>query len=111
MVERDPYTVDVVGSNPAPGTIFIGAAMSNELHREQHSKRLHQDQVKIKKQVDIAKQHGLGFYDRDVKQPHRLAKRHAMDCGNPGCFMCGNPRKTMGERTIQERRFDQVVEE
>lgn len=82
--------------------------MSNEIHRERHSKRLHNDQVKIKKQVRIAKQHGLGWNDEVIKQPHRLAKHHAMDCGNPGCYLCSNPRKTLGERTIQERRFDQL---
>ena len=24
------------------------------------------------------------------------------------CFMCGNPRKYYGEKTVQERRFEQV---
>ena len=78
--------------------------MSNSDQREQRSKRLHDEQTKIKKQVKIAKQYS---YDEAVKQPHRLAKRHAMDCGNPECFLCGNPRKVTGERTIQEKRFMQ----
>jgi hypothetical protein len=59
------------------------------------------------KQVKIAKSHGLGFDDELIKQPHRLAKHHAMDCGQPGCVMCANPRKTFKEPTIQEKRFDQ----
>jgi hypothetical protein len=36
-----------------------------------------------------------------------MAKRHAMDCGNPECFLCGNPRKTMKELTMQEKSFYQ----
>lgn len=81
--------------------------MSDEVQRERHSKRIYEEQVKIKKQVSIAKQHNLGVDNTVIKQPHRLAKRHAMNCGNPQCFMCGNPRKVFKEPTIQERRFDQ----
>ena len=80
--------------------------MSDENIKEQRSKRLYSDEVKIKKQVKIAKAHGLTQNDKAIKEPHRLAKRHAMDCGNPGCHMCGNPRKTFKEVTIQEKRFD-----
>jgi len=42
-----------------------------------------------------------------VKEPHKFAKHHAMDCGTPGCMMCGNPRKVWKEETIQEKRFKQ----
>lgn len=79
--------------------------MSDELSKEQHSKRIHQKNVKIKKQVKIAKAHGM-----TVKQPHKFAKHHAMDCGNPGCMLCSNPRKIFGERTIQEQKFYQIDE-
>ena len=81
--------------------------MSDENIKEQRSKRLYSDEVKIKKQVKIAKAHGLTQNDKAIKEPHRLAKRHAMDWGNPGCHMCGNPRKTFKEVTIQEKRFEQ----
>jgi hypothetical protein len=34
-----------------------------------------------------------------------------MDCGNPECFMCGNPRKTHKDKlTQQEKRLFQDVE-
>lgn len=79
--------------------------MSDEIQKEQHSKRIHQKQVKIKKQVKIAKAYGM-----DVRQPHKFAKHHALDCGNPECIMCSNPRKIFGERTIQEQRFYQIDE-
>lgn len=79
--------------------------MSDELAKEQHSKRIHQKKVKIQKQVKIAKAYGM-----DVKQPHKFAKHHALDCGNPECIMCSNPRKVWGERTIQEQRFYQIDE-
>jgi hypothetical protein len=64
----------------------------------------------IAKQVKIAKAHGGGnpIYD---KEPHRLAKHHAMDCGNPDCYLCGNPRKTHKDKlTAQEKRLFQDVE-
>ena len=79
--------------------------MSNETQKLQHSKRIHQKNVKIKRQVKIAKSYGM-----EVKEPHRLAKHHALNCGNPECFMCANPRKVFGEKTIQEQRFYQIDE-
>ena len=33
-----------------------------------------------------------------------------MNCGNPKCFMCSNPRKTFKELTQQEKRMFQDVE-
>lgn len=79
--------------------------MSNEFTKEKRSKRLHSEETSIKRQVKIAKAHGLTDKDKAVKQAHRLAKHHAMDCGQPGCALCGNPRKLYKERTIQEKSF------
>jgi hypothetical protein len=82
--------------------------MSNEVTKEIRSKRLHAEEVKIEKQIKIAKSHGLTDNNKAIKEPHRLAKHHAMDCGRPGCSMCGNPRKTLKELTIQEKSFNQT---
>lgn len=82
--------------------------MSNEDTKELRSKRLYAEEVKIQKQVKIAKAHGLSDKDKTIKEPHRLAKHHAMDCGQPGCVMCGNPRKIFKEPTMQEKSFDQT---
>lgn len=85
--------------------------MSTEDDKFKNSKRRHKDENAIKKQVKIAKKHGLTDKDKAVKEPHRLAKHHAMDCGNPECFMCGNPRKTHKDKlTAQEKRLFQDVE-
>ena len=77
--------------------------MSKEEDKVTHSKRIHNTETKIKKQVKIAKAAG-----QDVKEPHKFAKHHALDCGNPGCMMCGNPRKLWRKRTIQEEKFIQT---
>lgn len=81
--------------------------MSNELAKFLGSQRRHKTDVAIARQVKIAKQHGLGFSDKHIKEPHRHAKHHAMDCGQPGCMMCGNPRKTFKQVTAQEKRLFQ----
>jgi len=78
--------------------------MSKEEDKIVHSRRIHKKETAVKRQVKIAKQHGLTMHDEVIKQPHRLAKHHAMDCGQPECIMCGNPRKTMKERTYQEKK-------
>lgn len=82
--------------------------MSNEFIKEKRSKRLQDEETQIKRQVKIAKAHGLTNKDKAVKQPHRMAKHHAMDCGQPGCMLCGNPRKLFKEKTMQEKSFDQI---
>jgi len=80
--------------------------MSNQEMKEKHSKRLHKETNAIKKQLKIAKSHGL---DVSMDEGHRFAKHHAMDCGNPECVVCGNPRKTFKEATIQEKSFKQTT--
>jgi hypothetical protein len=39
-----------------------------------------------------------------------MAKHHAMDCGQSGCMLCGNPRKIFKEITAQEKRLFQDLE-
>jgi hypothetical protein len=79
--------------------------MSNETDKFNHSKRLQKNENAVNKQVKIAKEHGV-----PIKDPHRLEKHHAMDCGNPGCMLCSNPRRTWNELTIQEKRKFQEIE-
>lgn len=76
--------------------------MGAEYDKFKHSKRLLKDDNAIKKQVKIAKSAGL-----PVTESHKFAKLHAMDCGNPKCPMCGNPRKLYKEVTQQEKRLFQ----
>jgi hypothetical protein len=76
--------------------------MSHENDKFKHSRRLHQDEVAINKQLKIAKEFGV-----PAKEPHKFHKHHALNCGNPNCLMCMNPRKSFGEKTIQERKFEQ----
>lgn len=85
--------------------------MSKDEDKIKHSRRLLKDDNAIKKQLKIAKQHGLTTHDQAVKEPHRLVKHHAMDCGNPDCYLCGNPRKTHKDRlTTQEKRMYQDID-
>ena len=79
--------------------------MSTETDKFNHSKRMLKDENAIKKQTKIAKQHGS-----NVDEPHKFAKHHAMDCGNPRCMLCSNPRRTWNELTIQEKREFQDTE-
>ena len=79
--------------------------MSTEQDKFKHSKRLLKDENAIKKQTKIAKEYGV-----PVTEPHKFAKHHALNCGNPNCVMCGNPRKTFNEPSLQERRLFQDVE-
>jgi hypothetical protein len=79
--------------------------MSTEQDRFKNSQRRLRDESAVKKQTKIAKAYGV-----PVKEPHKFAKHHAMNCGNPDCVMCGNPRKTFNELTAQEKRMFQDTE-
>jgi hypothetical protein len=85
--------------------------VSTEQDKLKNSKRRHADETAINRQVKIAKKHGLTKQDRAIKEPHRMVKHHAMDCGQPGCVLCGNPRKLFNELTTQEKRLFQDVEQ
>lgn len=85
--------------------------MSKEEDKFKKSKRLQKDENAVAKQVKIARAHGLTDKDRAIKEPHRLAKHHVMDCGNPQCPLCGNPRRTHKDTlTAQEKRLFQDVD-
>lgn len=79
--------------------------MSDEETKRKKSKRIMQDDNAVNRQVKIAKSHGL-----ILDEPHKYAKKHAMNCGDPKCVMCGNPRKVFKERTYQENKMMQDTE-
>ena len=76
--------------------------MSEENDKFKHSRRRLQNDNAVNKQVKIAKEHGF-----IVEEPHKFAKHHAMNCGNPKCLLCSNPRKVFNQKTIQEQRHEQ----
>lgn len=84
--------------------------MSDEIAKYISSKRRQKTTNAINKQVKIAKSHST-FNDKNIEQKHRLAKHHAMDCGNPECYFCGNPRKTHKDKlTTQEKKLFQDLD-
>lgn len=79
--------------------------MSNQKDKIKNSRRRLKDENAVNRQVKIAK-----AYNIPVEEPHKLAKHHATNCGNPKCLMCANPRKIFNELTTQERRLFQDVD-
>lgn len=76
--------------------------MSDPDTKFKKSKRLLKTTAAVDRQVSIAKE--VGMHVRKG-QPHRYAKRHSLNCGDPTCHMCGNPRKFFKQRTLQEKKF------
>lgn len=74
--------------------------MSDDKHKK--SNRLQRTANAIKKQLRIAKNSWNS--EHLLKQPHRFAKSHALDCGNPKCLVC-HSEKVFGKPTLQERKF------
>jgi hypothetical protein len=69
--------------------------------KSKKAKRLQHTANAIKKQVRIAKSLGT---THPHNQPHRYAKRHALDCGNPKCQVC-HSEKVFNKPTLQDRKF------
>lgn len=85
--------------------------MSDEQIRFKHSKRLQKRDNAIKKQVKIARENHMIEPGKFLEKAHRYHKRHAMDCGNPECYLCGNPRRTHKDRlTPQEKSLFQDLD-
>ena len=90
--------------------------MSDENSKFKNSRRRLSDETAIQKQMSIAK--GYGYHKLDsgmskspfMTQPHRHNKTKMFNCGDPKCYMCGNPRKFFKEKTMQEKRFEQDVD-
>ena len=78
--------------------------MSTEEDKFKKSKRLLKDNNAINKQLKIAREFGV-----PIKEPHKFAKQHALDCGNPQCLLCSS-EKVLGKKTIKERRFEQDMD-
>lgn len=66
--------------------------------------RLQRTKNAINKQIRIAK--NTWNSEHLLKQPHRFAKSHALDCGNPKCLVC-HSEKVFGKPTLQEQKFNQ----
>lgn len=80
--------------------------MSHTEDKIKNSTRRLRDENAIKRQTKIAKSMGVR-----VDEPHKLIKHHALDCGVSHCPMCSSPRKLSGERSFQEKRFYQDIED
>ena len=78
--------------------------MSTEQDKIKKSKRIQKDENAVKKQTKIAKTFGV-----PVTEPHKFAKHHAMDCGNPKCLLCSR-EKVLGVKSIKERRSEQDLD-
>jgi hypothetical protein len=76
--------------------------MSNSQDKIKASRRRLCDENAVQRQIKIAQMHGAS-----TVEPHRFVKHHAMNCGQPGCILCSNPRRIFKEKTIQEKRMYQ----
>lgn len=82
--------------------------MSNDDTKFKHSKRRQKTDRVIAKRERLRKAYKLPNNSPRQGGGHRLSKMNGINCGNPKCFMCANPRKMFKERTIKEKSFDQT---
>lgn len=78
--------------------------MSSESDKFKNSRRRLKDATAVTKQIKIAQAHRLTNKDKVIKEPHRMVKHHAMDCGQPRCALCGNPRQTHKDKLTQQEK-------
>lgn len=64
--------------------------MSDELVKEKRTRRLHKEQIKVKKQVKIAK-----LYGQVIEQSHRFAKKTCYGLWKSKMFFVWQSQKNM----------------
>lgn len=77
------------------------------MNKEHRQKRIQQTENHVAKRLKLLKAKGVASQKQRC-EPHRLAKVSGTTCGNSNCVMCGNPRKFLGEVTIQEEKFKDI---
>jgi len=75
----------------------------DEISESRRSKRRSETDNFIKKQQKIARSHNVPEHEYES---HRYAKKKAMNCGDPDCIMCMNPRKSFKQKTLKEKAFE-----
>ena len=85
--------------------------MTQPTDKSVRGRRLLQKNRHIARQVRIRQAHKFSGPNTKVDSPHRYHKVSGVTCGDSRCFMCGNPRKFFKERTMQEQREMQDVEQ
>ena len=75
----------------------------DEIQETKRSKRRQETDNFIKKQQKIARSHNVPEHEYES---HRYAKKKAMNCGDPDCVMCMNPRKSFKQKTLKEKSFE-----
>lgn len=85
--------------------------MSDENTRNERAKRFKNDFRSIRKQLKLAQAYKV---DVEAKDVHRLAKIKVLNCGDPNCFLCTNPRKfnkgkNINSLTTKERAFLETI--
>lgn len=68
------------------------------------AQRRHNTKKVIEKRKNLL---GKNWNPKYETEPHRLSKMNGVNCGNPDCFLCANPRKLFKEKTIHEKSFYQ----
>jgi len=77
-----------------------GTKMKNRAERREQIKRV------IKKRIKIIKS-AFGTPSKLIEQPHRLAKKHPFDCGNPKCFLCHSDKLLKNKKISDLKHIDQ----
>lgn len=85
--------------------------MSDEDTRNERAKRFKNDFRSIRKQLKLAQAYKV---DVEAKDVHRLAKIKVLNCGDPNCSLCTNPRKfnkgkNINSLTTKERAFLETI--
>lgn len=75
---------------------------TDDISENKRSKRRQETDNFIKKQQKIARSNNVPEHEYES---HRYAKTKAMNCGDPDCVMCMNPRKAFKQKTLKEKSF------
>ena len=82
-----------------------GIKMDRERQKEKARDRRINDDRMLRRAIRIQKEHWF-WPDADDEKRHQSAVRWKDNLKKCSCDMCGNSRRHFGERTLQEKKFD-----
>lgn len=76
--------------------------------KSKRSERRHDTERVIEKRKRLVKSFGI---NKDYSEcGHKLSKMNGINCGDPKCIFCMNPRRSFKQKTLKEVSFDQTLD-
>lgn len=80
------------------------------MKRDRGFRRQQRERIIENRQKEIKELH-ITISQKDIERPGTMAKKHPLDCGNPGCHVCHLNKAHPKGHGKQKRKIQRKIEE